>query len=279
MQKETVIAKVRAELSFSDKGKDYMRGLQGSWLSESNGDMFLREFGGHWNGIFTEYGQDLFQDYFKEMGLNSERLPQFRVVDSHRGSWVMEAALTMFGSIGSVYVVLKSISDLPKIADGLEELKSRLSKELGSKFEESIRDRIEPSLGNIDTFEQLPPPPKHLTISSFSIDARPLRNLTPDKLLNHKIHLSAGISRSAFVLENLGDDDIRDLNIGLFKSATQRHQWSIEDAFSKTISLLSAKQSTSVSVQEFKDRYGKELEITDATPVYLDCWCPYDTSA
>ena len=272
MQKETVIAKVRAELAFSEEGKDYIRRLKGLWISENEGDMFLHEYGGHWNRIFTEYGQHLFEGYFKELGLESERLPQFKVVDSRRGSWVMEAALTMFGSIGSVYIVLKGLSELPQIADGLEELKSRLSKELTDIFEKEVHERIEPTIGNIDNTEKLPSAPKPLTSSSFSIDARPLRSLTPDKLLDHKIHLSVGISRSVFVLENLGDDDLRDLNIGLFKSATQRHQWSMEDAYSKNVPLLSPKQSISIGVIEFVDRRGDALEIVDSPPIYVDCW-------
>jgi len=187
MQKETVIAKLRGELSFSEEGRNYIRQLEGSWIAESEGDMFLHEFGGHWNRIFTDYGQKLFEEHFRELGLDTERLPHFKVIDSHRGSWVMEAALTMFGSIGSVYIVLKGISELPKIADGLEELKSRLSKELSGIFQKEVRERIEPTLGNIDNISTLPKPPKKIALCNFSIDARPLRSLTPDKLLDHKL--------------------------------------------------------------------------------------------
>ncbi len=272
MQKETVIAKVRGELSLSDSGREYIRRLEGSWIAENEGDMFLQEFGGHWNHIFSDYGQNLFEEHFRELGLNTERLPQFRVVDSRRGSWIMEAALTMFGSIGSVYIVLKGISELPQIADGIEELKSRLSKELSAKFQKEVRERIEPTIGNIDNVSNLPNPPKDLVSCSFSIDARPLRSLTPDKLLDHKLHLSAGISRSVFALENLGECDLRDLNIGLFKTEQQRHQWSFEDAYSKSVPLLSPKQSTSIDVAEFKDRHGDPLVIDNAPPVYIYCW-------
>lgn len=272
MQKETIIAKVRGEISLSDEGREYIRHLEDSWIAESEGDVFLQEFGGHWNSIFTDYGQNLFEEHFRELDLSTERRPQFKVVDSHRGSWIMEAALTMLGSVGSVYIVLKGISELPQIADGLEELKSRLTKEMSETFQKEVRKKIEPTLGNIDNVSKIPKPPKNLVACNFSIDARPLRSLSPDKLQDHKIHLSTGISRSVFVLENLGEDELRDLNIGLFKSDSQRHQWSFEDAYSKTVSLLSPKQSTSVDVAEFKDIHGKPLEINDSPPAYIDCW-------
>ena len=158
MEKETVIAKVRGELFFSDEGMDYIEHLEGSWVTENGGDNFLQEFGRHWNQIFSDYGQNLFGEYFRELGLDIKSVPQFIVVDSDRGSWVMNATLTVLTSVGSVYVMLKGLSELPKIADGLEELKSRFSNELSEIFQKEVNERIEPTLGNIDNLSELPKP-------------------------------------------------------------------------------------------------------------------------
>jgi len=121
---------------------------------------------------------------------------------------------------------------------------------------------------------QLPPSVRANPVSvTCSIDARPLRGLTPDVAKSHSIHLAVAVSRSALSVENLGDANIENLRIGLFKSSTQRHSWNFGDAFSKSVPRLSGKQSTSLSVDQFtSETDGSKLDLSDDNSLYVDCW-------
>jgi hypothetical protein len=89
---------------------------------------------------------------------------------------------------------------------------------------------------------------------------------------SHKVHLNLAISRDAFILENLGDDLMRDIRIGIFKSITERHQWSYADSFMGTVNMLSSKQTITKDVSEFKDSSGNDLDLDDNMYLHIDCW-------
>lgn len=277
MNKETVIANLRAEITLSEDLQQFLAQYgerNNAWFARQNGDLFLSEFGHEWNTNFVEVAQLVIDDYFKQFSLPEDQFPQVKLTDSRRGSWIMEAALTMFGTVGTAYTILKGISELPKIADGLEDLKMRLNKELSTRFKKKVPERIEPIFSNANIPAQLPPSVRANPVSiTCSIDARPLRGLTPDVAKSHSIHLAVAVSRSALSVENLGDTPIENLQIGLFRSRTQKHQWSFGDAFSKSIPRLSGKQSVSLSVNEFLSAAdGAALDLTDDAPLYVDCW-------
>lgn len=277
MNKETVIANFRAEITLSEDLQQFLAQYEGrdnAWFARENGDLFLTEFGHDWNNNFVEVAQTVVDDYFKQLGLTENQVPRIKLTDSRRGSWIMEAALTMFGSVGTIYTILKGISELPKIADGLEETKKRLKEELSARFKKKVVERIEPVLAHANVPVQLPQPVRSNPISiTCSIDARPLRGLTPDVAKSHSIHLAVAVSRSALSVENLGETPIENLRIGLFRSTIQRHQWNFGDAFSKSIPRLSGKQSLSLSINEFlSEADGKALNLTDDAPLYVDCW-------
>lgn len=277
MEKATVIASLRAELSISESLQEFFSLLEdkpNAWFTRQGGDLFLSEFGHEWNTNFIEVVQSAFDAHFRDLGLSENRLPTVKLTDSRRGSWIMEAALTMFGTVGTTYTVLKGIAELPKLADGLEETKKRIQKELNERFRKKIPERIEPFISNFNgvtsTPTKIPANPVNVT---FSIDARPLRGLTPEKIKSHSIHLSVGVSRSSLSIENLGDAKIENLRIGLFKDTSQRHSWSFADAFSKSIPCLSGKQSISLTIGEFHtESDGSALDLLDDAPLYVDCW-------
>lgn len=275
MEKETVIANLRAEISLSESLQEFFALFEdnhNAWFARQGGDLFLSEFGHEWNTNFIEVVQNAFDAHFRNLGLSENRLPKVKLTDSRKGSWIMEAALTMFGTVGTTYTVLKGIAELPKLADGLEETKKRIQKELNDRFRRKIPERIEPVISNFKDVApaKIPTNPVNVT---FSIDARPLRGLTPDKIKSHSIHLSVGVSRSSLSIENLGDTKIENLRIGLFKDAAQRHSWSFVDAFSKSIPCLSGKQSISLTVGEFhSETNGSALDLLDNIPLYVDCW-------
>ena len=148
--------------------------------------------------------------------------------------------------------MLKGISELPKIADGLEDTKKRLQKELTTRFRKKVPERIEPVLDHSGLPTGLPAPVVAKPVSvSCSIDARPLRGLTPD----------------------VGDSALDNLRIGLFKSKTQRHNWSFADAFSRTVPALSGKQTLSMTIDQFVlNADGSKLDLSDPSPIFVDCW-------
>lgn len=277
MQKETVIATVRAEIALSQDLQAFLSQFsnrENAWFARDSGELLLAEFGYEWNTNFVEVAQAVFDGYFQDLGLPEDRRPMVKLTDSRRGSWIMEAALTMFGTIGTTYTILKALAELPKLADGLEDTKKRLQKELTVRFKKRVPERIEPVLQNVTPPVQLPPPAliNPITISC-TIDARPLRGLTPDVAKSHAIHLSVAVSRSALSVENLGDLPIENLRIGLFKSTSQRHSWSFGDAFAKSVPRISGGQSTSLSIDQFaSESDSSKLDLADPTPLYVDCW-------
>jgi len=86
------------------------------------------------------------------------------------------------------------------------------------------------------------------------------------------VHLNVAISKDVFTLENLGDDLMRDIRIGIFKSNSQRNQWSYTDSFQGSISILSSKQTITKDISDFKDDKGNSLDLTDNSPLHIDCW-------
>lgn len=277
MNKETIIANLRAEISVSEELHSFFSGFEdnpNAWFAREGGDLFLAEFGYEWNTNFVEVAQQVLASYFRNLGLAENRLPKVKITDSRRGSWIMEAALIMFATVGTTYTILKGVSELPKIADGLEETKKRIQKELSERFKKKVLERIEPVISGFNDTRARPPkiPSKPVNVT-FTIDARPLRGLTPEKIKTHSIHLSVGVSRSALSVENLGESRIENLRIGLFKSSSQRHSWNFGDAFSKSVPSLSGKQSISLSIEEFhSESDGSVLDLSDNTPLYIDCW-------
>jgi len=282
MEKETVIAKLRAEISIASEFREFLARFEGNenaWFAREGGDIFLAEFGLEWNETFVEVVQGEIDSYFLAIGVREDQLPKVRITDSRRGSWIVDAAITMYCTVGTSFTILKGVSELPKIADGLEETKNRIKKALSDRFRSKVSERIEPSISDpyLGKYGEAKAPSKKVDVS-FSIDARPLRGLTPDSLKTHSIHLSVGVSRSALSIENLGEAALSDLRVGLFKDHSQRHNWNFADAYSKSVPILSGKQSISLSISEFLSMEDSSpLDLADLSPIFVDCWVQDNT--
>ncbi len=275
MERETVIATMHSELSVADELRIVLGRFPGEWFAgDEGGDRLLAEFSGDWNAIYVEVLQRFYDEYFLGLGLPKGSLPKVKLVDSRRGSWVMEAALVFLMTVGATYHVLKGLSELPKIADGLEETKNKIKKELQIRFRKKAQERIEPFISQLPEIEPNVPrkiPPKPFNVS-FSIDARPIRGLTPEVIKSHSIHLSVGISRSSISIENLGSAKMINIQIGLFKSTSPLHNWHFAEAYSKMLPLLSAGQTIVLSISDFHSQAGVQLDLGDDTPLHVDCW-------
>jgi hypothetical protein len=89
---------------------------------------------------------------------------------------------------------------------------------------------------------------------------------------SHKIHLNAAVSRDAFILENLREDTLRNINIGLFKGHTQRHQWNFADSYMGNIDILSPHQTITRSITDFRNTAGHPLDLYNDLALHVDCW-------
>jgi hypothetical protein len=287
MPRKTILAVARAHVSPSQALSRYLNrfgdGRPDAWFARAGGDVFLAEMGEQLNVEFADHLTAFFSSYMREIGIFDEKIMTVDITDAHRGSWIMEAAISMFCGVGTAYQILKGAGELPKIADGIEESKIRLQEELRGLFRKSVRLRIEPyftesktanpgtEIPRIDRLEQaaLQDP----VDVSFFIDARPLRGLTPDIVKTHAIHLSVGLSRSGFSVENLGDDPLQNVRVGLFKSVVEVQSWYFGDAYMKMIPTISGKQSMSISMNEFR-KHGSNvtLDLDDNVALYVDCW-------
>lgn len=271
MEKETILAKLRVTMGFSELALDWLEKIQNSniWFAREGGTPFFSEFRGSWERILVSSSESIINDYFLELGLPKEKLPRVKVYESYSGSWIMEAALVMFASIGTAYTILKGISELPKIADGLTELKNRLKKEFSRNASEKVYEHLKSA---VNRYGIPPPPSKQIIYTDFVLDARPLLSLTPSIMKSHKVHLNVAISRDALTLENLGQDIMRDIRIGILKSYSQKNQWSYADSYMGAIDILSSQQTITKDIADFRNSRGEPLDLSDSSPLHVDCW-------
>ena len=179
----------------------------------------------------------------------------------------MEAAVTIASSIGGTYALVKGVSEIPDMVEGLTKLKDTIAK----KFHRRVDDKATELLSEQAKRNNLPPPPHHVMhMKDFVLDARPLASLKPGEMKSHAIHLQAAVSQDTFSLENLGEETINDIQIGLFVGKSRRNNWSYADAYTSSVSILSPKQTISKSIGDFMHTTDK-LTIADL-PVHVDCW-------
>jgi len=273
MEKETILAKIRATMSFSEETLKWLERLpridrEDVWFKREGGTLFFSEFRRRWEKILVDSSEPLVQGYFRELGIPENKLPKIRVYESYPGSWIIDAAIVMAGSMGTVYAILKAVSELPKVADGLTELKDRLKKAFAKKANKAVNEHLKSQ----STRYNFPPPPAKPLSTGFVIDARPLLSLTPSLMKSHKIHLNAAISRDSFSLENLGNDIMRDIRIGIFKSKTPKHEWKYYESYMGKVDILSPHQTITKDISDFKNSKGECLDLSDNMPLHVDCW-------
>jgi len=286
MQKTTVLANLRFTVEFTGETLEWFNNFPNAWFAQEGGANFLREHGGSWKKVIVPVAESEIQEYFHGLGIPQDRLPYIQHGESYHGSWIFDAAVVMAGTVGTAYTTLKAISELPEIADGLTKLKDRilkklrprLNREVSGKLYKTAQDTIQqkqspPALATPpERLRTIPPQPASPVVIDLVIDARPLRSLTPALFKSHKIYLSVAVSRDSFTLENLGDEPLRDVRIGLFRTRTERHQWAYQDSYMGNFPLVSSHQTIAKNLGEFMDRAGNRFDLSDGDEVYVDCW-------
>jgi len=278
MEKETVILRLRASIDFGQETMVWLNSVvkiadkqndnYGIWFAREGGKVFLSEYQGLWRKALIEESDQIIQNYFLELGFSEEFLPRTKITEVYPGSWVMEAAVTIASSIGGTYALIKGVSEIPNMIEGLTKLKDIIAE----KFHRRVDEKATKLLSEQAEQNNLPLPPHHVIhMKDFVLDARPLASLKPSEMKSHSIHLRAAVSQDAFALENLGNNTINDIQIGLFVGKDRRHNWSYADAYTSNISTLSAKQTISKDIENFIHITTGKLRITDL-PVHVDCW-------
>jgi hypothetical protein len=269
MEKETVLAKIRASLDFSEETHAWLDKLPDDiWFRKEEGSAFFSEFRGTWKETLIDTAQPVIQDYFRKLGLSENELPRVKVYESYKGSWIVDAALTIAGSAAAVYTILKAVSEIPEIVKGLSDLKDLIKRKFHVNANRAAANHLESQARQ----RNLHPPPRELLQTDFVIDARPLFSLTPAKMKSHKIHLNVGISRYTLSIENLGDELMKDIKIGIFKSNVPKNQWTYQESYMGTVDILSPHQTIAKECADFQNTNGESLDLSSSKPLYVDCW-------
>jgi hypothetical protein len=270
MERETVLAKIRATLDFSEETRVWLDNLpQDIWFRKDRSSLFFSEFKNTWEKTLIDTAQPVIQNYFRKLGLAENNLPQVKVYESYKGSWIVESALTIAGSVGSAYYILKAVSEIPEIVKGLSDLKDLMRKTFNTNANKAATNHLK---NQGQRQRNLPPPPRQLLQTDFVIDARPLLSLTPAKMKSHKIHLNVAISKDILTIENLSDELMRDIKIGIFKGNVPKNVWTYQESYMGTVDILSPHQTIAKECEEFKNTYNEPLNLSGTSPLYNDCW-------
>lgn len=285
MEKTTVLARMRFSMAFNQETKSWLERINNNevWFVRDSGNAFLSEYRGQWRELLLKNITPEIDNYFRSLGISEDHVPRIDFGEEYVGSWIVDMAVSMVGPVGTAYTVLKGVSEIPKIAEGLTALGDKIANKIIPQFNDAVRTYLDHSVttlnldrasspGSSSRRPPLPPPPAKPVSIGFTIDARPMRALTPAALKHHALHLSVGVSREAFVVENLGTVPMTDLQIGIFRTDHERHQWSYGDAFTGTIPLLSGGQTITKRMGDFSAPNGVALDFSDVDPVYVDCW-------
>ena len=289
MVSKTTLVNIRATIRTTDLLSEFVNELYNGlneielpWFCAcGNGRVYLRErvffseFGRIWSDVLVESCQPEFNKFFKSLDWSSEIAPRpnVEILEMYEGSWIIEAALIVQATAVTTYGIIKGISEIPKMAEGLIKLKEGIVKNFQTKVNDKVVDLVQDR--DDDSYEDhdLPLILCRPTVISteITIDPRPMKALSPVELCEHAIHMKVNVSSTGVVIENLSDDAMKNLRIGLFSSDYERHNWNFGDAYIKNVISLSGNQTIAIDFLDFlhRDRGGFAMKEAHNR---LDCW-------
>jgi hypothetical protein len=235
---------------------------------------FFSEFQSVWNKCLLESCQPSFDEFFQGIKWDKDVIgyPRIEILETYEGSWIIEAALIVATTASTTYHVLKGLSEIPDIVEGIQKLKEMLSKKFNKNINCKATDIIARCIDGKGTINSSNVP---IMDTDIIIDARPLLALSPVDLCEHTIHIKVSVTSSGIVVENLSDDVMKNLHIGLFNNQTERHNWYFRDAYIKHIVSLSGHQTIAIDFTDFI-RDGEVFVISEFYD-RLDCWVQDNT--
>lgn len=285
MERETLLATVTATLEFTDDAKRVLVDeVEGFWGDDP--DSLLFEFEYQWRNILAATLSAEIDQFFSELGLSGDAVPQVRIGESYKGSFVVAATVIITETIPVAYKILKGVSDLPKIVDGLADLRKRVA----SRYEresnmiaqktlnQAIRNaRRRQTLGASSAPIAVPPSlPAQPFRATVVLDARPIAALRPEEPSVLRCNIAVAATHEAISVENLSDAAMQSVRVGLFVNDTKQQQWNYADAFEAAITMLSGRQSISKSFADFRRNGVPMQRVLDSKPMFVDCWVQDD---
>lgn len=276
MSEETVLAELRTDIRYGKETQAWIAAGPaadasaqdsgpGMWFSDES--TFLGEFSYSFQRSIIEMAEQPVKAYFADLGLDDPELVKVRVTGSHSGSLVITAVIVMAAALGVTYKVLKELSELPAMVDGLNRLRREV---LDPTIEESINEEAAERLGESAERAGFPPPPPHPVDVSLSLDTRPLQSLQPGQAASRRIHLGVAVDDVSLSIENLDGEPLDNLLIGVFVGNQPRHEWSMKDAFRTSVPSLGGRQTIVRSATDFINDQGATPDL--AAKRFIDCW-------
>ncbi len=264
MVKETVLANMRTVITYTDDAHAWSKGA-GKFVQDERS--YLGEFSGRWNQIFLSTVSKPIVDYFADLGLRDSEQLNIHVTESFPGSWVIDAVIVLQLSGASTYALLKGLSEIPNMVDGLNRLKEKI---LGPQLDKEINEGVRSALAQTHEQAHPSPPPERAADVDFVLDARPMLSLTPGTFDSHSIHLAVALAEDSLSIENLGDDPLHNLSLGLFVGDAPRQDWSWKDAYRASVPALGARQTLVKSESGFQDNHHRTPDLENNS--FVDCW-------
>ncbi|MEK6284672.1 MAG: hypothetical protein AABO57_02920 [Acidobacteriota bacterium] len=134
--------RLKFKIELNQETLTWLNNFPDAWFSRDGGNAFLRENGGIWTATFDNVVNHEVRAYFGGLGLSDDYMPFIQHGDTYLGSWVMDAAIVMRGTMGRAYTALSTIGDLSRIAEGVTGLKSRMLQRLSLEINDRVRDTI-----------------------------------------------------------------------------------------------------------------------------------------
>lgn len=176
MEEETVLAKLKVTVTFSKNIPKWFKEIHtlDRRFVEKDSTAFFSGFKDILEKTLICSSEPFIHLYFLKLGLPADKLPQIKVYKSYSGSWIIEAAIVIFASVGTAYTILKGISELPQIADGITELMRRIKEEFTKKANQIVFEQIKSALS-----KEKRPLPSTLINADITTDISPLLSLIP----------------------------------------------------------------------------------------------------
>lgn len=163
-QVASIYATVTCAPEFMEWRKNALRSAEAEGIDYSSHQLLIssaREL----SSALCELTKPALERHFVAMGLPGEFTVDVVPIRSSFGSWIVEAAV-LIGALASGYSVVKALSQVPSILDGLEELSNRLLRLFARKANRICQEHLEPASQLLG----LPTPPETLVTADLRIE-------------------------------------------------------------------------------------------------------------
>jgi hypothetical protein len=148
---EVEIARIKVKMDFTNEAYSWFMKMDKEntkehFLTDKNILGFFRQYKAEWEEILIESSNPIIKDFFIEKGISKEFLPEIRIIKSESGSWIIEARIFILGGVTIIYKALKALSEIPKITDGLKELKYRIEEIFTKRVNELANEKLKRSI-------------------------------------------------------------------------------------------------------------------------------------